>query len=281
MYTGVLGAWIAVFLTLSILSYLYEDNVFYKLAEHIYVGVSAAHWATIAFWNQVQPNLFGRLWPKVDVESLEGLNKVWYGIYHGLHVMFSKIFPETTIDGVVYRGIGDQPQNLSYLIAFMLGLFMLCRLIPKIGWISRWALAYVVGMAAGLRLYGYMSSDVLGQFQATMLPVWTGSLGSSINNIILIVGVLSGLFYFFFSVEHKGGLKVVSRIGIYFLMVYFGASFGFAVMGRISLLIGRFNDLIEFSGKNYGFATPILLLIMIAVLFFIARKNKNSEIEEA
>jgi hypothetical protein len=33
-------------------------------------------------------------------------------------------------------------------------------------------------------------------------------------------------------------------------MVYFGASFGFAVMGRISLLIGRFNDLIEYSANN-------------------------------
>jgi hypothetical protein len=263
MYIGVLGAWIAVFLTLSILSYLYKDNVFYRLAEHIFVGVSAAHWATIAFWNQVQPNLFGRLWPQAEVAALGGFQKFWYGIYHG----------------VLYRGIGDQPQNLSYLLAFVLGVFMLFRLIPKIGWLSRWSLAYVIGMAAGLRLYGYMSSDVLGQIHATMLPLWTGNLGSSINNIILIVGVLTGLFYFFFSVEHKGALKVVSRIGIYFLMIYFGASFGFAVMGRISLLIGRFNDLILYSGKSYGFATPIILVIMIVVLIITARKDK-SEPEE-
>jgi Kef-type K+ transport system membrane component KefB len=124
-----------------------------------------------------------------------------------------------------------------------------------------------------------MSSDVLGQIHATMLPLWTGNLGSSINNIILIVGVLTGLFYFFFSVEHKGALKVVSRIGIYFLMIYFGASFGFAVMGRISLLIGRFNDLILYSSKSYGFATPIILVIMIVVLIITARKEK-SEPEE-
>jgi hypothetical protein len=281
MYIGVLGAWIAVFLTLSILSYLYKDNVFYKLAEHIFVGVSAAHWATIAFWNQVQPNLFGRLWPQVEVASLEGFNKFWYSIYHVLHVLFEKVFPEQTVNGALYRGIGDQPQNLTYIFAFILGLFMLFRLIPKIGWLSRWSLAYVIGMAAGLRLYGYMSSDVIGQIHATMLPLWTGNLGDSINNIILIVGVLTGLFYFFFSVEHKGALKVVSRIGIYFLMIYFGASFGFAVMGRISLLIGRFNDLIEYSGKQYGFATPILLVIMIVVLILTSRKEKRSEEAEA
>jgi hypothetical protein len=31
----------------------------------------------------------------------------------------------------------------------------------------------------------------------------------------------------------------VARIGIWFLMVAFGASFGYTVMARISLLIGR------------------------------------------
>ena len=38
------GVWIAVFLTLSIFSFLYKDNPFYKVAEHIFVGVSAGYW---------------------------------------------------------------------------------------------------------------------------------------------------------------------------------------------------------------------------------------------
>jgi hypothetical protein len=45
--------------------------------------------------------------------------------------------------------------------------------------------------------------------------------------------------YFYFSREHKGFLGVLSRIGILFIMVAFGASFGYTVMARISLLIGR------------------------------------------
>ena len=32
----------AAFLTLSIMSFLYKDNPFYKFAEHLFVGVSAA-----------------------------------------------------------------------------------------------------------------------------------------------------------------------------------------------------------------------------------------------
>ena len=60
---------------------------------------------------------------------------------------------------------------------------------------------------------------------------------------VLFVGVAATLIYFYFSAEHKGGLRVVSKIGITFLMIGFGATFGYNVMGRISLLIGRFQFL--------------------------------------
>ncbi len=62
---------------------------------------------------------------------------------------------------------------------------------------------------------------------------------ASVNGIFILVGVVTVLLYFFFSIEHKGPVGVASKIGIYFLMVSFGASFGYTVMGRMSLLIGR------------------------------------------
>ena len=65
----VISAWIAVFLTLSIFSYLYDDNPFYKAAEHLFIGISAGYGVVIAFWQQVRPNLFGRLWPKLEENS--------------------------------------------------------------------------------------------------------------------------------------------------------------------------------------------------------------------
>jgi hypothetical protein len=54
-----------------------------------------------------------------------------------------------------------------------------------------------------------------------------------------VVGLLTTLVFFFFSKEHKGALGGSARIGIYFLMVSFGASYGYTVMARVSLLIGR------------------------------------------
>ena len=59
----ILGICFIVFLTLSIFSYLYGDNPFYKIAEHIFVGVSAGYIFTITFWDTIWPNLLGRLFP--------------------------------------------------------------------------------------------------------------------------------------------------------------------------------------------------------------------------
>jgi hypothetical protein len=58
------------------------------------------------------------------------------------------------------------------------------------------------------------------------------------------VGVYSTLTYFFFSKEQNAVTSRIARLGIWFLMISFGAAFGFTVMGRIALLLGRLNFLI-------------------------------------
>jgi hypothetical protein len=66
-----------------------------------------------------------------------------------------------------------------------------------------------------------------------------------VDAILIALGVLSGLVYFFFSKEHTGLVfGGLARVGVWFLMVAFGGSFGYTVMGRISLLIGRIQFLV-------------------------------------
>ncbi|MFQ6678725.1 MAG: hypothetical protein ACE5D0_10480 [Fidelibacterota bacterium] len=276
--TAILGAWVAVFLTLGIFSYLYKDNPFYKIAEHLFVGVSAGYWTSIYFWTQIQPNLFGRLWPASEFT----VDSFWYKIYNFFGFFSSSVFPEGGID----KGHG---MHLIYLIPFALGVMMLLSLIPKISWFARWGIAYTVGMAAGLRAYGFLNSNVIGQIQGTAvnlaepnLPFWSLTTPSTFNSIVIIVGTISSLLYFYFSKEHKGALGKISKVGIYFLMISFGASFGFAVMGRISLLIGRFVDLIRFSGNQFHHATIWVLVLMIIILGYDAFKGrgKNTPISE-
>ena len=239
--SGLIGIWCVVLLTLSIFSYLYGDNPFYKVAEHIFVGVSAGYIFTITFWDTIWPNLFGRLFPSYVQAGFEF--------------------------------------EIIYIIPLILGLFMLCRLSKKYSWLSRISIAYIVGMAAGLKLYVFLNSNLLTQIKTSTIDL-SGTYFSIINEVIILIGVISGLVYFFFSKEHTGVVGKVSRIGVYFLMIKFGASFGFAVMGRISLLIGRFEELIEFSKPEYFYSTPIILLSMIIILTFWAFKGNNQVVEE-
>ena len=276
----IMGAWLVVLLTLCIFSFLYKDNPFYKAAEHLYVGVSAGYVAVISFWQQVQPNMFGRLWPsRVDVDDGSIFTSVWYAIYEifnfistGFGILDRSIFPEGGIKGF------DEIRFI-YLIPFILGIFMILRLVPKLGWLARWAIAYIVGMAAGLRFYGFLNSDILIQIKASAID-FTSDWGTIVNALILFIGTLTGLIYFFYSTEHKGVVGRLSRIGIYFLMIKFGASFGFAVMGRISLLIGRINDLKDYSTAEYNYATPTILVVIIISLaiwsFMDGGKKKES-----
>ena len=278
--TEIVSAWVIVLMYLCIFSFLYGDNPFYKAAEHLYVGVSAGYVAVLSFWQQVQPNLFGRLWPtRIDVDDGSILYSIWYTIYEafnfistGFGVLDRSIFPEGGIKGF-------DEIRMIYLIPFILGIFMLLRLVPKLGWLARWAIAYIVGMAAGLRFYAYLNSNVLAQIKASAID-FTSDWGSIINALILFIGTITALIYFFYSTEHKGVVGRLSRIGIYFLMIKFGAAFGFAVMARISLLIGSMNHLKDYSTVEYYYATPIILMFIIiclAIWSFMGKGGENIE----
>ena len=273
MFGEIFGAWVAVFLTFAIFSFLYKDNPFYKIAEHIFVGVSAGYWTSMFFWTQIQPNLFGRLWPSTHYSD-----GIWYGVYDLFGFFSSSIFPAGGID----KG---HELHFSYLIPFALGIMMLLSLFKKLNWFARWGIAYTVGMAAGLRAYGFLNSNVILQIKGTIIPLLDPDLpffsllgDSHFNNLVILVGTVTGLLYFFFSKEQTGNFGKVTRVGIYFLMISFGASFGFAVMGRISLLIGRFTDLITYNDASYHHATIWVLVIMVAILGYSTFTDKgNSE----
>ena len=236
----IIGVWILILMTLSILSYLYGDNPFYKAAEHIFVGVSAGYVFALTWWDQVWPNLFGRLFPSYVDAGFEF--------------------------------------DFLYVIPLVLGIFMICRLIPSLSWLARISIGYIVGMAAGLKIYVFMNSNILKQIQNSGID-FSNNGWDIFNHLLILFGVISALIYFFFSKEHKGTIGKISKIGIYFLMIKFGASFGFAVMGRISLLIGRFEELIKYSYEDYNYATPIIMFFIVVCLgcwSFISNESQKN-----
>ncbi|MEO0075328.1 MAG: hypothetical protein ABIK31_04375, partial [candidate division WOR-3 bacterium] len=119
------------------------------------------------------------------------------------------------------------------LLPAVLGILMLSRWISKISYLSRIPISFTVGIGAGLGITASVQGFLLPQIQATLLPLTT------INNILMVIGVIATILYFYFSREFKGRSRFILKLGIIFIMVSFGASFGYTVMARISLLIGR------------------------------------------
>ncbi len=218
------GTWIAALLTLCILSFLYKDNPFYKFAEYLFVGVSAGVFIAYNFHNLLVPNLIDPLF--------------------GADGAFPKLVREGQLD-----------IRLLTVIAGLLGITMLFRFFPKVAWVSRYGIAFSVGLGAGLMFIVYLQANCIYQIWGTikLSPIvitesatgWHFDWGASVANTLLIIGVVSALVYFYFSKEHKGLLGGTARLGIWFLMVSFGAAFGYTVMARISLLIGRMEFLID------------------------------------
>ena len=121
----------------------------------------------------------------------------------------------------------------AYIIPILLGIGMWTRFSKNYSWISRYSIAFYIGISTGVSIPVYMYTAIFKQMSSTMIPL------NSITNVLIVVGVLCSLFYFFFSKAHTGIFNVVSRIGIYTLMIGFGAGFGLTVMGRIALLVQR------------------------------------------
>ena len=128
----------------------------------------------------------------------------------------------------------------------LLGVLMFSRFTKSYHWVSRISLAFVMGNTAGIFLLSELHGKVLPQIQSTMLSLsFNQSFGAWLLAFIVIVGVISTLIFFYFSKEHKGVLGGVAKVGIWFIMISFGAHFGYTVMARISLLIGQSQFLIE------------------------------------
>lgn len=238
----------AAFITLAIFSFLYKDNPIYKFAEHLFVGISAGYFVVILWHNGLVPNLFQRL---SDGDP-------WFLWLNS-----------------------DRPW---YLIPGLLGVLMWTRFSRKYSWISRWPLALYIGIATGVAIPLYMANQVIKQLHASMVEIsWDSFLGQGLfdigagySGLIIFVGMIAGLIYFFFSKAHTGVMGGVAKFGIWILMIGFGASFGYTVMNRISLFINRLQFLgktwlkASFDSANPNYHSGFLVLFWLIIAAIIA-----------
>ncbi|HCX72795.1 MAG TPA: hypothetical protein DHM37_03670 [Candidatus Cloacimonas sp.] len=143
---------------------------------------------------------------------------------------------DTVFIPYVYRPI-FLDHNYIIIIPAVLGFLYVFRYSKNLSWLARYPIVFGMGIV-GMSVPMSMHSQVLVQMKTAMLPL------DNINTILIFIGTVTILLYFFFSKAHKGAYGKVTNIGVWFMMIGFGASFGYTVMARISLLIGRIQFLL-------------------------------------
>jgi len=122
------------------------------------------------------------------------------------------------------------------IIPIILGLLIYTRYFKSISYLSRYCVSFMVGVGAGVVLARDFRSSFVVQLTDTMRPI---SGAGAIENLVVMIGVVTTLTYFFFTLEHKGFIGVTAKIGRFTMMVALGAAFGNTVMARVSLFLGR------------------------------------------
>jgi len=254
-------------MTIAIFSFLYKDNPFFRAAENLFVGLGLGVTLTVVWYNFLKPDVYDLLIspafdPAVSVQrsDLMLLIPVGLGVMTLLRISRSygwvSRYPIAFLVGYT-AGFSIQPAIHSNILKHVQA-----TVVPTpmhwVAWIGVAVAALLLAATAYFASRGgwaalvlkTLSLSLVGYYVLVRAAPWLSHVPvlaqafKGLDAIVLMLGVFSVLCYFIFSLEHKGAVGAVSRLGITFLMVSFGASFGYTVMARESLLIGRFQFLL-------------------------------------
>jgi hypothetical protein len=282
-WIDVVGYWLGIFLTFSVLSFLYKDNPFYKLVEHLFIGVSVGYLIVLQYGDNIEPKVDRRdlrRWPRRRLARRCGSSRLvlvvmmfakvlqprwaWLGRYPLAFVVAFYAGLQVNADGPGRAGRADQvrrrldrrAQGRPQRRAEPEALTALPGSSPAIAtkWIAERAQRPFASLDDAITraslsplergdLAAARGSLVGLDAKAAVSPGHHDGFGI-VSNLLLLAGLLASLVYFYFSVAHRGPIGGISRFGVWTLMIGFGASFGLTVQGRISLAIGRAYDVL-------------------------------------
>jgi len=194
-----LGVWVTVFFTLAIYTFLYKENPWFRIAESVYLGIATGYIITV---------------------DLKYLRDQWTGVWSSTGFMMT-----------------------AFAFAMLIGLLWYFRFSRKYFHLYRWPLAIIVGTGIGQAMQTIIFAQFLSQIRGQIsLPLFVaGDPMRSFNNILIAIMVPCVLLYFWFTggTHEFGAMKVIDKIARYTMMAGFGSAFGYTVLTRYALFIGR------------------------------------------
>lgn len=215
-----IGTIIAGALTVMVLSYVLGDNVLFRVAVHLFIGVAAGYAGALALRNI--------LWPRLVLPLLSGglaaLNNSMIISWFLVLMLVLKLSPGTARWG-------------SLPLALMVGV----------------GAALVVGGAVTGTLVPQSLAAIDTLDPSAVTPV-TGETGAErvVNVLVLLLGTLSTLIYFRFSARRLPSgeaarsrwMTIVAWVGRGFIAITFGVMYAGALAAALTVLADRVQFLI-------------------------------------
>ncbi|MGD2057245.1 MAG: hypothetical protein PVI04_00830 [Anaerolineales bacterium] len=225
------GMIIAALLTIMILSYVIADNVLFRIAVYVFIGVASGYAGAIAWHNVIRPALID---PILD---------------NGFSALFTA------------EAVG------TYLIPLLLSIILMLKLSRTTARFGTLSVAILVGVGAAVIVGGAITGTLIPQSLATSNALgpevafpsegedvfsWLERL---IGAIVLIVSTITTLLYFRFSAqkERSGEARrsrfnaALAYVGRTFIALTFGVMYAGALMAAVLVLVQRF----EFLGSLF------------------------------
>ena len=234
-----IGVGVGVFTTLMVLSFLYKENPFFRLAEYSFIGLAAGY----------------ALAASLRLFVNQALNPIFVG--------------------------GD----LTFVVPLILGALFYTQFTKKYSSLYRLPLSLAIGYGLGVTIWSIFATFFVKQVTATIIPLYTGNLLTTFDNIVLVAGTILSLSYFILHREQKGAWGGFTKIGKYLILATLGAVFGSTVLGRMAIIIQRVQFLVgdaAFPWRALGMGTPaegayapIGVLAFLAIFGYYMYREKN------
>lgn len=193
-------------LTLFVVSYLVGDNVLYRLAVYIFVGVTAGFTVML---------------------TVEGVLLPW-------------------LRDMVFSANPNPAQLIFGLVPFFVGLLLLMKFSPRLSRVGNLGMAILIGIGTAVALVGAISGTLLPLVESTGKTVSGGGDNLINGAIIILGTITTLLYFQYIAVRRPSGevvrplpLQVASYVGQIFLIVTFASLYAGAILSSLTIFSER------------------------------------------
>ena len=214
-----IGMTLGFIFTLMVFSYLFADNVLFRVAIYIFIGVSAGYAAVVAFYNVIWPQMLQPLIYGAQSDRLFVLFPMLLGV-----LLLFKASPRFTRLG-------------NPAIAYLVGV----------------GVATMIGGAVIGTIFPQVQASI-NMFDEGALHESGGFLWQLVKSSVILVGTLATLIYFHFGVRRNQDqaparhqwIEWIAWLGQIFIAITFGALFAGVYAAALTAFIERLNFIIDF-----------------------------------